>query len=187
MTLAEINEILLQIFSDEYVTKADEHNWQVVTPEVKLLVLLSQDQSWLRLLVPIAAASEAEPFLRDLLEANFDLTHEVRYALSEGVLWGIFQHNAQTLTPEDFRAAIAQLSYLNAIGLSGYFNDIIEERLKQIIKLAKMQGQTQASVLQQLTHLYEEGLLGGLEQPGEEREQFLKAWQQQLERLWPEL
>lgn len=187
MTPLEITEILQEIFNPEFVTQADENNWQVVTPEVKLLVLLSVDQSWLRLLVPIAAASEAESFLKELLEANFDLTHEVRYALNQGVLWGVFQHNAQTLTKEDFKVAIGQLGYLNGIGLLGYFNDVIEERLKQIIKLAKSTGQTQATTLQQLRHLYEEGLLGGLEQSGEEREQFLKAWEQRLESLWPEL
>jgi hypothetical protein len=35
--------------------------------------------------------------------------------------------------------------------------------------------------------LYEEGMLGGLEQPPQERQQFLAAWQYQLERLWSEV
>ena len=187
MTPREITEVLQKIFTPECVTLAEENNWQVVTPDVKLLVLLSVDQSWLRLLVPICTAAEAEGFLKELLEANFDQTHEVRYALNQGVLWGVFQHNALTITLDDLESAIAQLAYLNGIGLLGFFNDVIEDRLKQIIKLAKSTGQTQAGTLQQLRRLYEEGLLGGIEQPGQEREQFLKAWEEQLERLWPEL
>lgn len=187
MTPTEITRILQEIFSQESVTLASEYNWQVVTPDIKLLVLLSQDQSWLRLLVPIAAANEAGPFLAELLEANFDDTHEVRYGLNQGVLWGIFQHNCETIAEVDLQGAIAQLAYLKGLGLSGYFNKMVEDRLMQIVQVAKAQGQTKENTLQQLRRFYEEGLLGGIEQDPQQRQQFIKAWEAQLERLWPQL
>ena len=72
--------------------------WHVETPEFRLLVLLSKDHSWLRLLVPIVPIQAVEPFLAQILEANFDQTQETRYALHQNLLWGVFQYERATLT-----------------------------------------------------------------------------------------
>lgn len=161
--------------------------WQVETPEFRLLVLLSEDYSWLRALIPIAPAQEVQPFLEQLLEANFDTTQEVRYALNQNVLWGVFQHNCATLAPQDFSAAIARLITLHQQGLSNSFNQLVDSRIRQIVKAAKQQGQSLEATLQTLDRFYREGLMGDLEQGAESREQVLAAWQRQLERLWSEV
>lgn len=182
----EIADKLTELFGAAALQMPQPDAWQVDTPQLRLLVLLSHDPSWLRLLIPIAPAQEAQLFLEQLLEANFDDTQETRYALNQNVLWGVFQHNCETLDPEDFSAAVAQLVSLRQQGLSNSFNQLADSRIRQIIKAAKQQGQSLEATLQTLNRFYREGLLGDLDQGTESRKQVLAAWQRQLERLWPE-
>jgi hypothetical protein len=182
----EITNKLTELFGAAVQT-AQSGTWQVEMPQLRLLVLLSDDQSWLRVLIPIAPAQDAQPFLEQLLEANFDTTQEARYALNQNVLWGVFQHNCATLDPEDFSAAIARVIALHQQGLSNSFNQLVDNRIRQIVKVAKQQGQTLEATLQTLDRFYREGLMGDLEQEAESREQVLAAWQRQLERLWLEV
>ena len=183
----EIADQLTEIFGAAAITVTQPDAWQVDPPQLRLLVLLSQDQSWLRLLIPIAPVQEAQPFLEQLLEANFDDTQETRYALNQNVLWGVFQHNRETLDPKDFSVAVGRLVSLRQQGLSNIFNQLADSRIRQIIKAAKQQGQSLEATLQTLDRFYREGIMGDLDQGKESREQVLAAWQRQLERLWPEV
>lgn len=189
----EIASKLTDLFSSTSVQAipADSANapnsWQIETDDMRLLVLLSDDQAWLRVLLPIASAGAAQPFMQQLLEANFDDTQEVRYALHQGVVWGVFQHNLRSLAIEDFTDAIARLISLNQVGLSDAFNQLVESQIGQIIKAQKQQGQSLEATLQNLDRFYEEGLLGDLEQGKQSREQVMAAWKRRLEKLWSEV
>ena len=183
----EIAEKLTELFGSTAVQMTEPGVWQVEMPQFRLLVLLSQDQSWLRILIPIAPAGEAQPFFEQLLEANFDDTQETRYALNQNVLWGIFQHNSESLEPEDFTAVVARLLSLRQQGLTSSFDQLVDTRIRQIIQVAKQQGQSLEATLQTLDRFYREGLLGELEQGAESRQQTLAAWQRRLETLWQEV
>jgi hypothetical protein len=186
MTPEEITNSLQNLFGESVETQ-DSTSWQVETDRFRLLVLLSEDRSWLRILLPIASAAEAQPFFDKLLAANFDTTLETRYALHQNVLWGVFQHSNATLAAADFSAAVTRLLGLHQKGLSEFFDDLIETRIRQIIKAAKMRGQSPEATLQTLERFYAEGLMGEMELGPESREQTLAAWRYQLERLWPEV
>lgn len=186
MTPQDITKTLTNLFGAE-VQVAEPESWQVENDGLRLLVLLSEDQSWLRSLVSITSAQDAEPFLGQLLEANFDETQETRYAIYQGVLWGVFQHSAASLTGEDFEAAIAQLIALQQRGLSPSFNQLAETQIRQIILTSKLQGQSLEATMQMLDRLYEEGVMGDVDLPAEQRDQVLGAWRYQLERLWNEV
>lgn len=161
-------------------------SWQVDTSAFRLLVLLSEDNTWLRVLLPILPIQEAQPFLEQFLEANFDDTQEVRYALYEGVIYGVFQHNSSTLVGTDLSNAINRLVSLYEAGLDNVFNRLIESRIRQIIQAAKQQGQSLQATMQTLERFYAEGLMGEINQSSEAREEVLVAWRRQLERLWNE-
>ncbi|MDY6783669.1 MAG: hypothetical protein SW833_14200 [Cyanobacteriota bacterium] len=186
MTPDEISPILTALFPEAAVEKPSADAWQVEKPPLRLLAILSEDGSWLRLLVAIAPFMEAQPYLAQILEANFDLTQEARYAVSQQVVWGVFQHSFASLTRADFEAAIARLADLQTKGLSPFFNQLIEDRLRQIVRASKQQGQTLQATLQNIERFYAEGMLGSLQQEPQEREQFIAAWRAQLERLWEE-
>lgn len=186
MTPEEIANTLTDLFHPTPVQALAPGSWQIETPEFRLLVLLSDDRSWLRVLLPIVSAQAAQPFMEQLLEANFDDTQEVRYALHQGVVWGVFQHSSD-LSAGDFTSAIARLISLNQAGLTNVFNQLVETKLGQIITAQKQQGQSLEATLQNLERLYDEGLLGDLQQGAESREQVMAAWKYQLERLWSEV
>lgn len=187
MKLEEINVILAQLFNSHDIVHDNEDTWQIKSDRFSLLVILSEDHSWLRLLTPIAPVTEAQGMLEQLLTTNFESTGEVRYAIGQNVLWGVFYHRFESLTPEDLQSAITSLETLAEAGLSESFQELIEERIRQIIYAAKLQNQSLETTLQTLERFYQEGMLGGLNQKPEEREQFLAAWKYQLKRLWSEV
>lgn len=187
MTPEEIANTLTDLFRPTSVQAIAPGSWQIETSELRLLVLLSDDRSWLRLLLPIVSAQAAQPFVEQLLEANFDDTQEVRYALHQGVVWGVFQHSRESLSATDFTDAIARLIALNQAGLTNVFNQLLETKLRQIVIAQKQQGQSLEATLQNLSRMYDEGLLGDLQQGTESRDQVMAAWKYQLERLWLEV
>jgi hypothetical protein len=121
------------------------------------------------------------------MEANFDDTQQIRYALHQEVIWGVFQHNRETLTSGDFTDAIARLVSLHQLGLSDVFTQLVESRLRQIIQAQKLQGQSLEATLKNVERFYDEGLLGDIEQGKENRNRAIGAWKAQLERLWTEV
>ncbi|BAY21597.1 hypothetical protein NIES2100_13530 [Calothrix sp. NIES-2100] len=187
MTPEEIAGTLTKLFGTASVGAIAPGSWQVETANFRLLVLLTEDDTWLRVLLPIVPVAAAQPFLEQFLEANFDETQEVRYALYQGVMWGVFQHNSATLVSADLSSAIARLIALHEAGLNGVFNRLIENRIRQIVQAAKQQGQSLQSTMQNLERFYTEGLLGEIEQTQEAREQVLAVWRYQLERMWNEI
>ncbi len=187
MKTAEISSILERLFNSEDINHDVEEAWQIKNSQIHLLVILSEDHTWLRLLSPIAAANQAQSLLPQLLENNFDTTQEVRYAINQNVLWGVFHHRLASLTSEDLESAIASLASLVEKGLSPSFNQLIEKQIIQIVKTAKAQGQSLESTYQTIDRFYQEGVMGGIDQDPNQREQFLAAWKAQLERLWSEV
>lgn len=186
MTPDAISTTLTQLFGSSVATLAPG-SWQVEAEGFRLLVLLSEDSSWLRALIPIVPAADAQPFFEQLMEANFDLTQETRYAISQGVLWGVYQHSREGLTAEDFTGAVQQLIVLHQRGLNDSFNSLVEDRVKQIIKAAKQNGQSLEMTLQTLDRFYEEGVMGELGGGSAARQETLEAWRYQLERLWSDV
>ena len=183
MTPSEITAALSALFADTVQVNEPE-SWQVEGEAFRLLVLLSEDESWLRALVTIAPAQEATAFLQQLLEANFDETQELRYAIFQGLLWGVFQHRAASLEAKDFQQAILRLVELHQRGLNEPFNKLAEAQIRQIVQAAKLQGQTLEATMQTLERFYEEGVMGDLNSGAQSRSEFLSAWRYQLERLW---
>lgn len=186
MTPDQLSTTLKELFGSSIAAIAT-NSWQVETADFRLLVLLSDDSSWLRLLIPIVPVQEAQPFAEQLLQANFDATQETRYAFHQEVLWGVFQHGLEGLTPRDLSAAIQQLLRLHQRGLNDCFNQLVEDRVRQIIDAAKQQGQSLEATLQTLDRFYEEGLMGSMGATSENRQETLAAWRYQLERLWNEV
>ncbi len=187
MIPSQIADILTELFGAASVNAVTPGSWQVETSTSRLLVILSDDETWLRVLIPIVPVQEALPFLEQFLEANFDDTQEVRYAVHQSVLWGVFHHKFSSLVVEDFRDAIAQLLSLSEIGLDDAFNRLIESRIRQIILAAKQQGQSLQATMQSLERFYAEGLLGEIDQTPQVQQEVLAAWRRQLERLWNEI
>jgi hypothetical protein len=64
----------------------------------------------MRLIAAIASATNLRR--RDLgvlLQANFDRTLDARYAISDGVVYSVYQHRISSLSPEQITSALAQV------------------------------------------------------------------------------
>lgn len=186
MTLDELTSTLNRLFGEQVQTLT-AGSFQIETPQFRLLVLLSDDQSWLRVLLPIAPAQDAEPYWEQLLESNFDFTQEARYALHQGVLWVVFQHSIAGLSTKDLESAVQRLLSLQQEGLDEAFNTFAEKRIRQIVQAAKRQGQSLETTMQTLDRFYQEGIMGDLAMGAQSRSDTMEAWQRQLRRLWDEV
>jgi hypothetical protein len=162
----------------------DPDSFQVETPEYRLLIIYSAQQSWLRMLVPIAPAAEAMTFIEEFLSANFDATLETRYAMHQGVLWGVWQHSVAGLTSEDFSSAIDHSIDLKRVGIDRAFQDFATKQVREIVRIAKQRGDTLEQTMQTLDRFYAEGVMGDLGATEDTRKEMMTAWQYQLERLW---
>lgn len=186
MELIKIHPLLVEQFPEANVTMPSPSTWQVEWSEARLLAIASDDLVWLRLLLPLAPQSEAQPYLEALLEANFEVTQSIYYALHQSVLWAVSSYRLAALTPESLVLAIQQTQSLQQTWLRDVFLQATEKQIRQIIQAAKQQGQSLEATLQNIGRFYEEGILGGLEQTAQEREAVMTAWQARLAQLWDE-
>jgi hypothetical protein len=162
----------------------DPDSYQIETPDYRLLIILSAGQSWVRMLVPIAPAAEAMTFVEEFLSANFDATLETRYAMNQGVLWGVWQHSVAGLSSEDFNTAIDRSIELKRVGIDRAFQDFATKQVREIIRIAKQRGDTLEQTMQTLDRFYAEGVMGDIGATEEIRQEMMTAWHYQLERLW---
>jgi hypothetical protein len=66
MTPADIRSFLTNHFGTT-LKIVDPDSYQVETPDYRLLIILSMQHSWLRMLVPIAPAEEAMTFVEEFI------------------------------------------------------------------------------------------------------------------------
>jgi hypothetical protein len=77
---------------------------------VPLFLLSDEEGDRMRLIAQIASASDFEGHVFGLLiQANFDRTLDARYAISDGVIFAVFQHPISSLTPGLIRSAVSQV------------------------------------------------------------------------------
>lgn len=183
MDLGEVQAVLSAV-SGTLLSEAAVGQWQLDGEGWRLLVLTDPERDWLRAMIPVMPEDAALSLATQLLEANFDRTREARFAIQEGVLWVVYQHRLSTVAPVDLRQAIDQLLALRQTGFSNAFEQFADTRLGQIVSTLKQQGQSLEEALQLLGRLYEEGVLGDLQDSRAARETTLEAWRGKLTRLW---
>ena len=84
--------------------------WQFVVDETPMFILTDEGHDRMRIISPIKDASEMDADeLRVCLAANFHSALDVKYALSEGVLWAAFIHPLSPLRDGQFVDALAQV------------------------------------------------------------------------------
>ena len=156
--------------------------WQVETDKMRLIAIANPPL--LKLMTPIMPVAEAQSFIPQMLEANFDQTQEARYAFHQNVVWGVSQFDFETLTPPLLERAVDQLSEMKAQGAEIFFSRLMETQITQIITAAKLQGQSLEDTIRTLDRFYSEGVMGDM---GEQdyQNKAMTAWRMQLERLWP--
>ncbi len=84
--------------------------WQFAVGDVGMMCVTDQVHNRMRIISPIKAVEEAtEEELASAMEANFHSALDVRYAVSDGLIWVAFIHPLKELNKEQVIAAISQV------------------------------------------------------------------------------
>ena len=88
--------------------------WQFQINETVFIVLTDENNNRMRIISPITnAVSLEKDMLHNALVANFHSALDVKYAISEDVLWSAFIHPFKELTEVQIKDAISQVYYAN--------------------------------------------------------------------------
>ncbi|MEM8502156.1 MAG: hypothetical protein AAF716_03275 [Cyanobacteria bacterium P01_D01_bin.1] len=181
MTPDDLTNALIAKFG-EAAQHSPPDAWQVETDKMRLIAITNPPL--LKLMTPIMPIAEAQSFITQMLEANFDQTGEARYAFHQNVVWGVAQFDFETLTPPLLERAIDRLTEMKSQGADIFFSRVMETQITQIITAAKLQGQSLEDTIKTLDRFYSEGIMGEMGEP-EYQDKAMTAWRKQLERLWP--
>ena len=84
--------------------------WQLLFKEIPMMVLTDEANDRMRIIAPIAEASTlSEDALLDCMTANFHSALDVKYAISNGVLWSAYIHPLSPLTDAQLSSALSQV------------------------------------------------------------------------------
>ena len=80
---------------------------------VKMALLSDEEHNRMRIISPITKYSNLAPNIKDsLMNSNFHLALDARYAVTEDTLYSCFIHPLSSLTVEDLNSALKQVCNL---------------------------------------------------------------------------
>ncbi|MBX2829287.1 MAG: YbjN domain-containing protein [Flavobacteriaceae bacterium] len=113
-TLAQMNNERLETLLTEKVDSIDgvSGRWQLVYNEVPMMVITDETNDRMRIIAPIVEVDKLnEDILLDCLAANFHTALDVKYALSNNIMWSVFIHPLSPLSDEELKSAVDQVYY----------------------------------------------------------------------------
>jgi len=96
------NETLGDIITQKSDTIAGiAGNWQFVYKELPMMCVTDQKNNRMRIIAPITESSNLDKdLLLDTMTANFHSALDVKYAISNGILWSAYVHPLKELSTE---------------------------------------------------------------------------------------
>lgn len=80
----------------------------------KVALLYDEGHNRMRIISPITEYSTLAPKIKDaLMQANFHLALDARYAVTEDTLYSAFMHPLSSLKSDDFKSALTQVCNLS--------------------------------------------------------------------------
>jgi len=107
------NETLGDIITQKADTLAGAiGNWQFVYKELPMMCVTDQKNNRMRIIAPITESSNLDKdLLLDTMTANFHSALDVKYAISNGILWSAYVHPLKELSTEQVESALSQVYY----------------------------------------------------------------------------
>lgn len=88
--------------------------WQFFVKDVQLVSFTDTNHNRMRIISPIADSNSLDDkLIKAALVANFHTALDVKYAVSEGVLWAVFIHPLKELSEHQVRDALSQVYHAN--------------------------------------------------------------------------
>lgn len=99
---------IIEVLSDSVEGQAGY--WQFAYGETVLLLITDESHNRMRIMTPIVEVEKLnEEFMKNALIANFHTALDVKYAISDEVLWSVFIHPLKELSEEQVKDAIEQV------------------------------------------------------------------------------
>lgn len=84
--------------------------WQFLMIETPMICITDENNNRMRIVAPIKKVEEMEEGeLTKCMEANFHTALDVKYAISEGVVWSVFIHPLKELSNNQVVDALTQV------------------------------------------------------------------------------
>ncbi|WP_298550488.1 hypothetical protein [uncultured Algibacter sp.] len=88
--------------------------WQFYIKNIPIMSITDENHNRMRIISPIANSNTiGEDLLKAALVANFHTALDVKYAVSDGVLWSVFIHPLKELSDDQVKDAVSQVYYAN--------------------------------------------------------------------------
>lgn len=134
--------ILDEIFTTMSDTiQGEPGRWQFVINDVMFVCYTDTNHNRMRIISPIIESNKLDEDQKTLmLLANFHTALDVKYAISDDVLWSVFIHPLKELTTTQVKDAVSQVYYANVTFGSSYtstnliFPGTVKKEAKQIKK-----------------------------------------------------
>lgn len=106
MTAERLAQIIMDIDPDAAITPS---GIELTIEDIPVLVVMAPAADRMRAMVPIASVEDVTPEeMSRMMQANFDIALDARYAVAQDRVWGVFIHPLGALEREQFLSAIAQ-------------------------------------------------------------------------------
>ncbi len=87
-------------------------NWKFLYKEIPMLCVTDETNNRMRIISPITESSNLDKdLLLDSMTANFHSALDVKYAISNGILWSAYIHPLKELSSEQVESAMSQVYY----------------------------------------------------------------------------
>lgn len=111
MSLHKLDKMLTEI-SDSIVSNKSQ--WQFKIKQVPFICIADSLHNRMRIISPILESNQVTEELKTAtLMANFHTALDVKYAISDDILWSIFVHPLKELTEKQVLNAVSQVYYAN--------------------------------------------------------------------------
>ena len=109
------NEKLNTIYTTVSDTiEGNSGRWRFMIEDIVFISITDENNNRMRIISPITASENlTDDTIRASLVANFHSALDVKYAVSDGVLWSVFIHPLKELSEEQVKSAISQVFYAN--------------------------------------------------------------------------
>ena len=113
-------EKIIYVIADSL--RGDTGNWQFMIKDRILVCITDEKNNRMRIMSPIIEQKKlAYVDMLKLMEANFHTALDVKYAISDDLLWSVFIHPLKELSKEELLSAINQV-YAAAITYGTTYN-----------------------------------------------------------------
>ena len=116
------NEVLETLLTQQVDSiKGISGRWEITYKTLPMMVVTDETNDRMRIIAPIVSVDQLDKeVLLDCLSANFHSALDVKYAISNDILWCVFIHPLSPLTELELQSAIEQVYYGTATFGSTY-------------------------------------------------------------------